>query len=152
MNIDLDLHQYRQFLKLKKTKEDNLIFDPIRKKYIIIQPEEIVRQLFLAFILHENIYPVNLIQVEKGIRVNDLMKRFDVVIYDRKIRPFILIEIKSHKSKLNQTSFDQAARYNIALKAPYLILTNGMSTRCAFVDHQKEKYEFLSNLPSLSEA
>jgi len=108
-----------------------------------------VRQLLLQYIIHNELYPKNLIQVEKSIVVNDMIRRFDIVIYDKSIHPFILIEVKSHTLKLNQSAFDQVARYNIALKAPYLVLTNGVSTQCARIDHELGEFEFLDSLPSL---
>ena len=149
MNIDLNLHEYKSFLKLKKHNEVTHIFDPIRKKYISLQPEEIVRQLLLYYFIENNVYPKSLIQVEKGITVNGMLRRFDVVVYDKSIQPYILIEVKAHTAKLNQKAFDQAARYNIALKAPYLMVTNGVTTICAHIDHTHGTYDYISALPPL---
>ena len=76
MNIDLNLHEYRSQLRIKKSPEGNFVFDPIRKKFVSIQPEEVVRQLLIRYFVENNIYPKSLIQVEKSIVVNRMLKRF----------------------------------------------------------------------------
>lgn len=150
MNINLNLHLYKKHLRFKQQEKGKLIYDPVRKKYIVLQPEELVRQLLLAYILEEDIYPLSRIRVEKAIRVNDMLRRFDIVIYDKNIQPFLIIETKSHSIPLSQDTFDQVARYNIPLRAPYLLITNGFNSYCAKIDHENEAYTLLDTLPALS--
>jgi hypothetical protein len=150
MNINLNLHLYKKHLRFRQQEKSKLIYDPIRKKYVVLQPEELVRQLLLAYILEESIYPLSRIRVEKAIKVNEMLRRFDIVIYDKSIHPFLIIETKSHAVKLSQETFDQVARYNIPLKAPYLLITNGFNSYCAKIDHENGGYTMVDKLPFLS--
>lgn len=150
MRLDLNLHAQKENLIIKKEEGKTLVFDPIRKAYIILLPEELVRQLLIQYFIHENIYSQNLIQVEKSIKVNDIERRFDIVVYDKTTKPFLLIECKSHTSRINQSVFDQASMYNIALKAPYLMVCNGVSTYLAHIDFENGSFQFQSSFPTLT--
>ena len=112
--------------KIKKEKENNIIFDEIRKKWVVLTPEEWVRQNFIKFILSKN-YPKSLINCEKVFYINKVLKRYDIVVYDSSGDVDILVECKSHEIKINQGHFDQVMRYNLELKSKNIIVTNGIS-------------------------
>ena len=112
--------------KIKKENKNNIIFDEIRKKWIVLTPEEWVRQNFIKFILSKN-YPKSLINCEKVFYINKVLKRYDIVVYDSSGDVDILVECKSHEIKINQVHFDQVMRYNLELKSKNIIVTNGIS-------------------------
>ena len=112
--------------KIKKENKNNIIFDEIRKKWIVLTPEEWVRQNFIKFILSKN-YPKSLINCEKVFYINKVLKRYDIVVYDSSGDVDILVECKSHEIKINQGHFDQVMRYNLELKSKNIIVTNGIS-------------------------
>jgi len=146
---ELNLPQYP--IKLKEEKGKKYIFDPIRKKYLVLQPEEWVRQNFIQYLINEKSFPSTLIAIEKGLKINELQKRADIVIYDNEAQPIVLIECKSPKVKINQEVFEQVARYNVVFKVPYLVVTNGLEHYCAKVDLKENSFEFLQELPVYSE-
>jgi hypothetical protein len=123
------------------------IFDEIRKKFILLTPEEWVRQHVIWFLLEEKKYPKSLINVEKILSVNGLRKRYDIVVFNPDGSIFVLIECKAPEFKTAQATFDQIARYNMTLKAQYLMVTNGHNHYFCQMDFENEKYEFLKELP-----
>ena len=122
----------------------------IRKKNIILTPEEWVRQNFIQFLIKEKKYPKSLIAVEKQLRVNNVVKRTDILIFDKTGIPYIIVECKSSNGPITQDTFDQIARYNLKLNATYLIVTNGLQHFYCKMDHQKMKYIFLNEIPDYS--
>jgi hypothetical protein len=132
-----------------KNSENKLsIFDAIRKKFIILTPEEWVRQHVVQFLLDEKKYPKSLINVEKVLMVNGLRKRYDIVVFNPNGTIFILIECKAPEVKISQGTFDQIARYNMTLEAEFLMVTNGLNHYFCLMDFENEKYEFLRELPN----
>jgi len=146
--IDLNLHKYKDQLKIKKEGKTVLIFDLIRKKYLVLQPEELVRQLFILHLMEIG-YPIEKIQVEKGLNINGLRRRFDIVVYDKAFLPYLLIECKSHTVPISQDTFDQIANYNIELRAPYLMVSNGVQTYCCGLDFENKEINHLDSVPLL---
>ena len=144
--IDINLHTYKEQLKIKKEKGAVYILCAIRKKYLVLQPEELVRQLLIQFLINEG-YPKEKIQVEKSVNVNGLYRRFDIIVYDRELKPYLLIECKSHTVKIDQTVFDQIANYNFALRAPYLMVCNGVQTYCCKLDFNTKEIDHLTFTP-----
>ncbi len=124
------------------------VFDPIRKKYVVLTPEEWVRQNFIKYLVEEKHYPASLMAVEKTIVVNKLKKRCDVVIYGTERKPLLMVECKASNIKINQNSFDQIARYNLSLDVKYLIITNGINHFCCTMDKVKMTYDFLEEVPT----
>ncbi|ANH84018.1 restriction endonuclease subunit R [Niabella ginsenosidivorans] len=104
------------------------IFDALRKKWLVLQDEEWIRQNFIQYLLKKMNYPKTLIALEKEIKVGELRKRFDILVYDSRLRPWMLIECKAGQITLNENVLSQALRYNIALPARYLVITNGNET------------------------
>ena len=133
--------------RFKNSENKVSIFDEIRKKFIILTPEEWVRQHVLAFLLMEKKYPKSLINVEKVLKVNKLNKRYDLVVFEPDGSILILVECKAPHINITQTTFDQIARYNMTMKAQFLMVTNGLNHYFCQMDYVNEKYVFLPNLP-----
>ncbi len=134
--------------RLKNSENKSAIFDAIRKKFVILTPEEWVRQHVIKYLLEEKKYPASLTNIEKAIKVNNLIKRYDVVVYNSDGSIFLLVECKAPHIKITQETFDQIARYNLALKAEYLMITNGINHYYCIMDFENQKYIFLEELPS----
>ena len=127
------------------------VFDEFRKKYVVLTPEEWVRQQFLWYLVDLKNYPASLIAVEKGLTLNRLKKRFDAVVYNNRGLPAMLIEFKSADIKSEQNVFDQIAVYNLQLRVKYLIITNGLQHYCCMMDYKKKQYQFLKETPFFNE-
>ncbi len=134
--------------RFKNSENKVAIFDEIRKKFIIITPEEWVRQHVIQFLLQDKKYPKSHINVEKLLKINHLTKRYDVVVYKPNGDITILVECKAPEVKITQSTFDQIARYNMTLNADYLMVTNGLNHYFCKMDYVNEKYDFLSELPN----
>jgi len=131
-----------------KSSENKLyIFDPIRKKFIFLTPEEWVRQNVIQYLLTEKKYPKSLTNVEKEIKVKNRIKRYDVVVYTSDGSIFLLVECKAPNIPITQETFDQIARYNSALTSKYLMITNGLDHYFCKMDFEKQHYVFLRELP-----
>src|SRR6478752_1720895 len=137
--------------RFKNNENKVSIFDEIRKKFIILTPEEWVRQHVVRFLLEEKQFPKSLINVEKVLMVNGLRKRYDVVVFNPNGTIYILIECKAPEVKIAQATFDQIARYNMTLEAEFLMVTNGVNHYFCQMDFENEKYEFLRELPNYVE-
>ena len=137
-----------------QTKEENgkmFIFDIVRKKYVRLTPEEVIRQTVVHYFVKDLNYPKKFISVEKGLVINELQKRTDVVIYNQSLRPKILVECKQPKVELNQKTIDQAALYNLKLKVPYLILTNGTQGLMFKIDFGNQLVASIETIPLFQE-
>ncbi|WP_418650782.1 type I restriction enzyme HsdR N-terminal domain-containing protein [Tenacibaculum aestuariivivum] len=133
--------------KLKSNENKTLIFDNLRKKYLVLTPEEWVRQHFVQFLIEEKKYPISLIALEKQLVINNLKKRTDIVVFTSNGMPNIIVECKAPKIKISQDTFDQIARYNLKLNANYLIVTNGLQHYFCKLDKENETYVFLKEIP-----
>ena len=133
--------------RIKNRKNKSYIFDIIRKKFVQIQAEELVRQHLVWFLIHEKKYPKSLINVEKKILVNGLTKRVDVVVFNKDGSIYLLVECKAPEIKITQQTFDQIARYNLSLNAQLLMVTNGLTHYYCVVDKAAENYAFLESIP-----
>ena len=132
-----------------KNKENKpAIFDDIRKKFVILQPEEWVRQHCLQFLMNEKKYPKSHINVEKKLTINQLTKRYDIVVFNTDGSIFLIVECKAPQIAINQQVFDQIARYNLSLNAKYLMVTNGLNHYYCEMDLANERYNFLESLPN----
>lgn len=133
--------------KIKSTENKYFIFDIVRKKYIVLTPEEWVRQHIVHYLIFEKKYPISLIAVEKQLTINTLNKRTDIVVYSSNGKPHIIVECKASNIKINQEVFNQIARYNLKLNANYLMVSNGLEHYYCKIDSENEKYNFLKELP-----
>jgi len=134
--------------KLKSNEKHTLIFDNLRKKYFVLTPEEWVRQHYVQFLIDVKNYPVSLIALEKQLIINNRKKRTDIVIFNKEGNPDIIVECKAPHIKISQATFDQIARYNLKLKANFLVLTNGMEHYYCKMDFKNETYVFLKEIPN----
>ena len=133
--------------KLIKQEGKYFVYDAIRKKNIVLTPEEWVRQHFVHFLINHHDYSRNYIKVEKQIKVNDRLKRFDILVYNKDAIPFLLVECKAPSVKITQATFSQIATYNMKLKVPYLIVTNGITHFICKINFENNSYEYLQEIP-----
>jgi len=134
--------------KIRKAGSNIEIFDIIRKKYIVITPEEWVRQHFIHYLHFHLGYSKSLIKVESGLKYNQRIKRSDILVYNNQAIPSLLVECKSFNVKINQQGFNQLSVYNKTLGAQYLILTNGLKHYCCQYVAKNNDYNFLKDIPS----
>lgn len=141
----LNLPTYK--FKIKSNENMYSIFDIVRKKYVILTPEEWVRQHFIHFLIEEKNYPISLISVEKKLTINNLTRRTDILVFNSEGNSDIIVECKAPSIKISQETFDQIARYNLKLKANFLVVTNGLEHYFCAIDSEKEEYIFLKEIP-----
>jgi type I site-specific restriction endonuclease len=134
--------------RIRETASRPEIFDPSRKKWVALTPEEWVRQHTLAWLADEKKYPLSIMGVEKSIRVNGQNRRCDIIVYGKEAKPFLIVECKAPEVEITQPVFDQAARYNLSLGADLFLLTNGLRHFCCMVEHSAQSYTFLKELPA----
>ncbi|WP_276166639.1 type I restriction enzyme HsdR N-terminal domain-containing protein [Zobellia alginiliquefaciens] len=146
--VPLNFPEYK--FRFKSSENNVRIFDSIRKKFVVLQPEEWVRQHVVNYLLLEKKYPKSLVNVEKQLIINNIKKRYDVVVFNSDGSIHILVECKAPEITINQVTFDQIARYNLELKADYLMVTNGLDHFYCKMDFTSEKYTFLRNIPDFS--
>ena len=136
--------------RFKNSENKIYIFDAIRKKFVVLQPEEWVRQNVVQFLIQNKNYPQSLINVEKQITVNNIKKRYDIVVFDSLGNITLLVECKAPQIPITQSTFDQIAKYNRQLNAQFLMVTNGLQHLYCRMDHVGEKYLFLKHIPDFS--
>jgi Type I restriction enzyme R protein N terminus (HSDR_N) len=147
MLLSLDYLQFQSALRIKTTLGKQQVYDPVRKKYVALTPEELLRQLTLQYLLQYKEYPINRIRSEIGIQINGMPRRCDIVVFDQAIKPWLLVECKSPKVILNQSVMEQAARYNLSLSVPYMAITNGLHTYSCALDYTANSFLFLEDFP-----
>jgi hypothetical protein len=123
------------------------IFDPIRKKYVRMTPEEWVRQNFVQYLIHQGKYPAGLIGIEVMFKLNTLSRRVDILVHNRSGFPMMIVECKSPDVSIDDKVFDQIVCYNMKFKLPYLIVTNGMDHYACKINISNGTYEFLNVIP-----
>lgn len=134
--------------RFKSSENNTLIFDPVRKKFVILTPEEWVRQHVVAFLVQEKEFPLALINVEKEIKVHRTKKRYDIIAFRNDGSLALIVECKAPNVSISQETFDQIARYNLALEAQFLMVTNGLDHYYCTQDHEGKTYKFLREIPS----
>jgi hypothetical protein len=134
-------------VRLRRDGEKLRVFDVLRKKYVSCTPEEWVRQHFIHYLISEKGTPAGLIVLEKKIMLNTMTRRPDILVYDKKGKPVMIVECKAPGVEVSQDTLDQIARYNAVIRAPYLVVTNGMKHYCCKMDHERNSYSFLENIP-----
>ena len=136
--------------RLKRNQGVLYIFDEIRKKWLVNTPEEWVRQHFIMFLNKEYNYPLSLIAIEQGLKVNGMPRRTDILTYSTHGNPILLVECKAPKIKLNQAVFEQIARYNIPLQVQFLAVTNGIQHYFCEIDIKNKSWKFIQDIPVFS--
>jgi len=132
--------------KIRRSENGEEIFCIIRKKWLVITPEEWVRQNFLLYLINEMGYSASLISVEKGIKIGELSRRYDIVVYSKLMLPFIVVECKEMEVALSESTILQVLRYNSELQANFLIVTNGIS--CAAFEKQTLGFVEIQTIPA----
>lgn len=146
----VSLHFPTYSFKIKSKENKPYIWDEIRKKYLLLTPEEWVRQHSVQYLIQEKKYSPDWMAIEKQFSINNIHKRADIVVFNKKMLPYIIVECKAPNVKITQETFDQIARYNLALDAKYLMLTNGLQHFYCQMNFEKKTYIFLEELPSFS--
>jgi hypothetical protein len=145
----LNLPEYT--FRFKQEENKTYIFDIFRKKYIVLTPEEWVRQNFLMHLVTDLDFPKSLIAVEAGLKLYKTQKRTDIVVYDKQGIPILIVECKAPEIAINEKVFDQIVRYNMALQVNYLVVTNGLNHYCCKLDYTKKSYKFLKSIPNYTD-
>ena len=135
-------------LKTKLVEGTTQVFDQVRKKYLVLTPEEWVRQHFIHYLNQEMNYPLGLMGVEKMVKYNGMQTRADIVLYTTEGKPNMIVECKAPNVKITQEAFNQIAKYNFKLKVKYLVLTNGIQHFCCQMDYETNGIKFLEEIPS----
>lgn len=143
--VPLNFPEYR--FRFKNSENKLHIFDAIRKKFVVLQPEEWVRQHVIRFLMQEKHYPASHIAVEKEISINNTRKRYDVVVFNPDGSIAVIVECKAPGIAVTQGTFDQIARYNLSVQATFLMVTNGRNHYFCQMDYKNERYIFLKELP-----
>ncbi|HHH54843.1 MAG TPA: type I restriction enzyme HsdR N-terminal domain-containing protein [Bacteroidetes bacterium] len=146
MSKDIDILKYKDYLIIEKKEGKNFLFDSIRKKFVAFTPEEMVRQLFILYLVKEKKISKKHIAVEKQIQMSNEKYRFDILVFNKRGQPNIIVECKSHKVPISSKTAIQISKYNQFLKAPFLCLTNGAITKFYKIDFDKETIEELENI------
>lgn len=141
--LNFPLYSFR----FKNSENTRSIFAPLRKKFIVLTPEEWVRQHCVQFLMHTKKYPITLLNEEKKVVVNGMPKRYDIIGHYPHGGIQLIVECKAPSVEITQTTFDQIARYNLSLQATYLMLSNGMNHYFCQMDFEQKKYHFLRDLP-----
>lgn len=141
----LNLPEYP--LRIRSENGKTAVFDIVRKKFVALTPEEWVRQHFIHFLIHEKHYPHTLIAVEKQLKENGMLRRFDLLACNRKGEPFLIAEFKAPGVNITQQTFDQAVRYNMSLKVRYIVVSNGLKHFACEVLYEKNSFIFLKEIP-----
>lgn len=128
-------------------KGQQQVFDPIRKKFVALTPEEWVRQHIINYLVEHKSFPAGLIAVEHPVVLSGMQQRVDIVVFSRSGDPVLVVECKADSVKITQDTFAQAARYNLVLKASYLVVSNGLKHYCSRVDLENKKFTPLPNIP-----
>jgi type I site-specific restriction-modification system R (restriction) subunit len=142
---ELNLPAYEFRIKTEGTKK--YIFDLVRKRFVLLTPEEWVRQHFMRYLSEEKKYPESLMAVEKQITLNGKLFRFDLLVYRRNGQPLLIAEFKAPGVKISQDTFDQVVRYNMALKVERVVVSNGLQHFVCEIDYQQNNYKYLREVP-----
>ena len=134
--------------KLLKNNGKTYIYDPLRRKNVVLTPEEWVRQHFVNFLITEKFYPPERIANEVSVNVNTTAKRCDTIVYDDYLKPLVIVEYKAPDITISGEVFEQISRYNSALRVPYLIVSNGLTHYCCSIDYLTMKCVFMEEIPS----
>jgi len=141
----LNLPQFN--FKFKQEENSLFILDEFRNKFIKITPEEWIRQNFLKFITEHLKYPKSLLKIESKINKDNTRKRTDIIVMDKSLNPFMLVECKNTNIELNQETLNQIAQYNLKVKAPFIVITNGLNHYIFEINFENNKVTQLNNFP-----
>ena len=146
----VDLNIPEQNIEIKSINSKNYIFDLIRKKNLVLTPEEWVRQNLVSYFINDLYYPKGLIKTESSLKYNNLKKRSDILIYNNDMTHYMIVECKSYKMKLNKSHLNQSAMYNKIYRSRYLMVSNGMEHIVCEYDWENETFKFRNSIPEFS--
>lgn len=127
------------------------VYDSLRSRWVALTPEEYVRQYFVGYMVNVLGFSPHRLAIERGLVLNGTQRRFDALAYDDFGRPLVVVEFKAPNIALSQRTFDQIVRYNMVLRAPYLMVSNGLKHYCVHVDLSTGMYEFCAAMPHYDE-
>ena len=134
-------------IKIQEKGEKRQIFDFLRRKWVALTPEEWVRQHFTHFLVEHKNYPQALLANEVELRIGEKHLRCDTLLYNKELRPRMIIEYKAPTIQIQQKTFDQISVYNLLLKVDYLVVSNGLRHYCCKMDYERQSYQFLEDIP-----
>ncbi len=137
--------------KIREENGKHFILDEFRKKYVMLSPEEEVRQRFARYLVEEKQFPAALMMTEVSLTLNEMARRCDILVHKPAGHPVVLVECKAPGVKVTRETFDQAARYNMVFRVKYLMVTNGVKHYCCYIDVDNRKVHFLDQVPSYEE-
>ena len=143
----VDLNIPDQNIKIKSINSKNYILDFLRKKHLVLTPEEWVRQNLVSYFINDLNYPKGLIKTESSLKYNNLKKRSDILIYNNDMTHYMIVECKSYKMKLNKSHLNQSAMYNKIYRSRYLMVSNGMEHIVCEYDWENETFKFRNSIP-----
>ena len=141
----LNLPEYEMKVRVENSQKQ--VFDPVRKKYVALTPEEYVRQHVINYLINHKGFPSGLLSVEQLVTLNTMQQRADIIAYKKNGNPLLVVECKSFSVEITKKSFEQAARYNLTLKAPYLVVSNGLAHYCFKINLEEETFVLLGEFP-----
>ena len=141
----LNLPEYQ--FNIKNKEDAFVILDILRKRWVTLTPEEWVRQNFVRFLIDDREFPAALMNNEISLTQNGIKRRCDTLVADRQGNPLVIVEYKAPTIDITQKTFDQIVRYNMVLRAKYLVVSNGMSHYCCKIDYNNNSYCFLEEIP-----
>lgn len=137
-------------LDIKSSEGKLYVYDIIRKKRIVLTPEEWVRQNLIHHLIKVNGFSKSLIKIESGLKYNQRLKRSDILIYSNDGMPYLLVECKSINTKIHQSTFDQVALYNQTIRAQFVMISNGQEHYCCEMDFENNSFKFIEEIPKSS--
>lgn len=143
LNLNLPGYEF----KIREANENRQIYDVVRKKYVMLTPEEWVRQNFIAYLSSEKKYPLSLMAVEKKLMVNKMPQRFDLLVFDRKGKPLLVAEFKAPSVRITQEAFSQVVRYNSQLRVPLVLVSNGLTHFICQIEYASGTVVYLNQIP-----
>lgn len=151
MNLiqDIDLKNYQSGLSLRQEDGEKKILCAVRKKYLVLQPEELIRQSWIQYLIKDHKLSTNLMQVEKQVIVLGKRRRFDLLLFNTHHEPFALFEFKGFNVKVDDSTFEQLAHYNLSLKIPKLVISNGIEHFGAIIDFGTENYTLTEKIADI---
>ncbi|MCQ2288100.1 MAG: type I restriction enzyme HsdR N-terminal domain-containing protein [Muribaculaceae bacterium] len=135
-------------LNIKKTSQGIVVYDILRKRFVALTPEEWVRQNFVHYLINVKQFPLERMANEVSLVQNGIKRRCDSLVADREGKPLVIVEYKATTVEITQDVFDQIVRYNMVMRARYLIVSNGMAHYCCAIDYEHNSYRFLPDIPT----
>ncbi len=151
MELLFDLDQYARQLRIRRQGQRRQVFDRIRSKWVALEPEELVRQIFVLFLLEELAYNPNRFVVERGVAVIERTRRCDILVLNAAMEPWLLVECKAFGLELSQRTYRQASEYSLTHHADFLVITNGRQVFCSAVDYENRVSQAIGTLPAAHE-